>query len=506
MSSHGISRERLEAPPGEVYTETVLKPSYDFMLEHYFEPLVETNKAWTVMLVEAGIVDAQTGAALLGAIIQVETGGRSGMGDFNPSYEYFYSTMEHHLIATAGEEVAGEINIGRTRPEPLARLVVRERLLTVLDELASLRDTLLAVAERELDTVMPQWTHLQHAQISTVGHYLLAIVNALERDVERLQAAYRTVNRSTLGCGALAGSSYPLDRDLVARMLGFDGVRENTIDCVSSGDWILETTAALANMMITLSRLSQDLYVWHSEEFGFVTVADEYAGSSSMMPQKKNAYPFEYVRARGAHAVGELVSAYGTLHNTNFQDIKDVEEEIVPPALRSLDEASRSLRLLAGTIGSMEVKREQMLERAAAGFASATELAAVIHRQTDLSARTAHRIVGNLVLRAFKQGARATDVDAALVNESAREVIGRELDIDDATVRHALDPRGFVQAHSVSGGPAPDVVREALGRARARVEADREHVTGARRRLAEASAELQDRVAAIASREQVAQA
>jgi argininosuccinate lyase len=506
VSNQGISRERLEAPPGEVYTETVLKPSYDFMLEHYFEPLVGTNMAWTVMLVETGVVPEEVGARLLAAIAELEAGGRAGMGEFNPNYEYFYSTMEHHLIASAGEDVAGEINIGRTRPEPLARLVIRERVLEVLDDLATLRDTLLDVADREADTVMPQWTHLQHAQVSTVGHYLLGISGALERDVERLRAAFRTVNQSTLGCGALAGSSYALDRDLVARLLGFDGFRENTIDCVSSGDWVLETTAALANMMITLSRLSQDLYVWHSEEFDFVVVADEYAGSSSMMPQKKNAYPFEYVRARGAHAVGEMVSAFGTLHNTNFQDIKDVEEEIVPPALDSLDEASRSLRLLAGTIGSMEIKREQMAERAAAGFASVTELAAVIHRQTNLSARTAHRVVGNLVLRAFKQGKRATDVNAALVNESAREVIGRDLEIDDAAVRRALDPHGFVQAHDVPGGPAPEVLREALARARARLEADREQVAATRRGLAEASAELRRRVEAVGAREHAGQA
>jgi argininosuccinate lyase len=501
MSNDGISRERLEAPPGALYTETILKPSYDFMLEHYFTPLVETNKAWTVMLVDAGIVEPEVGARLLDAIAELEAGGPAAMGEFNPKYEYFYSTMEHHLIAAAGEEVAGEINIGRTRPEPLARMVVRERLLTVLADLSALTEVLLDVADREVDTVMPQWTHLQHAQISTLAHYLLGIVGALARDSDRLSAAYRTVNRSTLGCGALAGSSYPLDRELVAGLLGFDGVRENTIDCVSSGDWVLETTAALANMMITLSRLSEDLYVWHSEEFDFVSVADEYAGSSSMMPQKKNAYPFEYVRARGAHAVGDMVSAFGTLHNTNFQDIKDVEEEIVPPVLRSLEEASRSLRLLAGTIGSMEIRRERMLERAAAGFASVTELAAVIHRQTDLSARTAHRVVGNLVLRAVKRGARATDVDAAMVDESAREVLGHDLDLDDATVRRALDPRGFVEAHDGPGGPAPDVVRKAAKRARAGLGSERDHVSAARSALTAAGAELRRRVDLLDARQ-----
>jgi argininosuccinate lyase len=498
--SDKISRERLEAPPGAVYTETILAPGYEFMLEHYFYPLVETNKAWTVMLVEAGIIGGDVGASLLEAIKGLEAEGPEAMGEFNPRYEYFYSHVEHYLIEHAGEEVAGEINIGRTRPEPLARMVVRERLLDVLEHLRSFRTALLDIAEREAETVMPQWTHYQHAQLSTVGHYLLGILDALGRDAERLFAAYGTVNRCTLGCGALAGSSYPLDRQLVSDLLGFDGYQENTIDCVSSSDFTLETSAALANMMITLSRLCEDLYTWHTEEFDLVVISDEYAGSSSMMPQKKNAYPFEYVRARAAHAVGEMASAYGTLHNTNFQDIKDVEEEVVYPVFRSFDETSRSLRLLEGTISSMQFKRENMLQKAAQGYGSCTELAAKIHRQTDLSYRTAHRIVGNLVLRAFKQGKAATDIDAALVNESAREIIGRELDIDDDLVRNSLDPTAFVKAHDVPGGPAPDRVREAIRKARAILDDHDGRVSRSRESLDEASSELNGRVERLVSR------
>jgi argininosuccinate lyase len=494
MGIDRISRERLEASPGAVYTETILEPGYNFMLDHYFYPLVETNKAWTVMLRETGIIGEDSAGALLGAILTLETEGPEGMGRFEPRYEYFYSHMEHYLIGKAGEEVAGEINIGRTRPEPLVRMVTRERIIGALEELGALCKTLLEIAEREVETVMPQWTHFQHAQLSTVGHYLAGIVESLGRDSERLFAAYSTTNRCTLGCGALAGSSYPLDRQLVADLLGFDGFVENTIDCVSSSDFMLETSAALANTMVTLSRLCQDLYIWHTEEFDFVVIGDEYAGSSSMMPQKKNAYPFEYVRARAARAVGDMASAFGTLHNTNFQDIKDVEEEVVYPVFRSFDETSLSIRLLEGAISSMEIKRDNMLEKAARGFGSCTELAARIHRQTDLSYRTSHRIVGNLVLRAYKQGKHATDVDAALVNESAREVTGHDLHITDDTVRSALDPTAFVEAHDVSGGPAPRVVRCAIQDARLRLEEHSRRIFHAREGLSGARRELDARV------------
>lgn len=495
--SDRISRERLEAAPGAVYTETILAPGHEFMLEHYFYPLVETNKAWTVMLVETGIVNREVGSSLLGAILDLEAEGPDAIREFNPDYEYFYSHMEHYLIDRVGEEIAGEINIGRTRPEPLTRMVVRKRLLDILEEASEFRTTLLEIAEREAATVMPQWTHFQHAQLSTIGHYLMGIINSLERDSERLFAAYSTVNECTLGCGALAGSSYPLDRQLVADLLGFDGFKENTIDCVSSSDFTLETSAALANMMITVSRLCQDLYIWQTEEFSFIEIGDEFAGSSSMMPQKKNAYPFEYVRARAAHAVGEMTSAFGTLHNTNFQDIKDVEEEVVYPVFRSFNETSRSLRLLGGTIASIEFKRDTMLEKAAEGFASCTELAAKVHQQTDLSYRTAHRIVGNLVLRTYKQGQKATDVDAAMVNESAKEIAGRELDIDEETVRGALDPTAFVEAHNVPGGPAPDVLSQSIQGARTSLEEQNLRIAQMRDKLDGASTDLENHLKAV---------
>lgn len=216
-----------------------------------------------------------------------------------------------------------------------------------------------------------------------------------------------------------------------------------------------------------------------------------------MMPQKKNAYPFEHVRARAAQAVGEMASAFGTLHNANFQDLKDVEEEVVFPTFRSFDQASRSIRLLAGAIASMQVKGDNMLERAASGFGSCTELAAVIHRRTDLSYRTAHRIVGNLVLRAFNAGRKATEVDATLLNESAREVAGRELHLDDEAVRGALDPAAFVDAHDVPGGPAPAALAASLQRARAALTAHQRRVAAARKALAEARVELERRVGEI---------
>lgn len=489
-----ISRHRLSAAPGDVYTRTILEPSYRFMLEHYFDGLLDTNEAWITMLAEQDIVQRSAAAKVADGLAQMRAEGVARFAEFQPRHEYFYSHLEHRLTELVGAEIAGDINIARTRPEPLTRLAIRSRTLDLTERLLSLVGRLEEIAEAEVETVMPQWTHLQPAQPSTVGHYLAGMCDALLRDLERLEAAYATTNQSTLGCGALAGTSYPIDRQRVAELLGFDGVRENSIDSVGSGDFATETASAVAGLSINLSRLSMDLYLWCSVEFGFAEVGDSYAGSSSMMPQKKNAYPFEYVRARAARSVSDMSGVYMVLHNTTFGDIKDVEEEMVPPVLRGLDEAAVSLELLEGTISSMTFHRERMAQSAAAGFSTATELAAVIHRNTDLDFRSAHKVVGTLVRLAVDRDIVPEAVDATLVEEAAESAIGRRLGLTDDQVTAGLDATAFVSAHTVDGGAAPSSVRANIAHGRARIHSGQEWIATRRKQIQESA---EGRAAAI---------
>lgn len=489
-----ISRERLTEPPGAVYTATILEPSYRFMLAEYFDALLEVNKAWVVMLGDCDIVPTEHVQRLLTALQRMTEDGAESFAEFNPAHEYFYSHLEHRLAEYAGVDAAGDINLGRTRPEPLTRMALRNRILGLVENLGALIATLLDLAEREADTVMPQWTHMQPAQPSTMGHYFVGLVDALLRDVERLVAAYRTTNACTLGCGALAGTSYPIDREAVAVLLGFDAVRENTIDCVASGDYALEVSAAVANLGVTLSRMCEDFYLWHTDEFGLVEIGDSFSGSSSMMPQKKNAYPFEYIRARGARAVGDMTAAFGALHNTNFGDIKDVEEEMVPPVFRACDEMLVSLRLLRGVLETLTVHRERCAARAAAGFATATELAATLHRHSGLDYRSAHRIVGHLVLLATQRDIDPSQVDSVLLDEAARAIVGNDAGLRDQQIRDALDPRGFVAAHTVRGGPARQPLEQAINEADKVAGQRRDWVAASRKRLAAAHDRLAERV------------
>jgi argininosuccinate lyase len=339
-------------------------------------------------------------------------------------------------------------------------------------------------------------THMQHAQVATVGHYLLGLIDRFDRDVARLLNAYATTNHCTLGCGALVGSSYPIDRDLVARLLGFDGIVENTNDCVGAGDYMLEAVSAVAGAMIGLSRLCQDLYTWHTQEFSYLTIGDDYSGSSSMMPQKKNPYPFEYARTAAAHIVGDMNGAFSALHNTNYQDIKDVEEGLPPPVFRACDTAAQMLELITGVMQTAQFDADTAYTQAATHFASCTELAARIHRESDLSMRTAHRVVGNLVLRAMKAGKTATEVGAETLNASAQEILGRDLPFDDDFVASALEPKRFIEAHDLVGGPAQRRVAESIARARESLARDQTRVRELRDALDGAHARLEEQVQA----------
>ncbi|MFQ5895445.1 MAG: argininosuccinate lyase [Nitrospinota bacterium] len=480
-------RDRLAAAPSEIFNKTILRPLFAFKRRHWFYPLMTTHKAWTVVLYEAGVIDRSDAARLLAALSELEAAGPDALGEFNPAFEYFYLHAERALSQKLGEDVVGNLNLGRTRPEPLSRMVTRGRLLDLADRLAGLRKTVQGLAAQYRDTVMPGYTHLQHAQPTTFGHYLLAFEDNLARDFQRLRAAYDNVNANTLGCGALAGSALPIDRDRLSSLLGFHTTRENTLDCVAGVDHMVEAVAMLANLMQTMSRVAMDIDVWASFEFNMVDFGDEFAGTSSLMPQKKNPYPCEYIRSRAGHIIGDLTSVLTVSHNTFFQDTEDICIEVLAPTWRAFDTADTSLELMTGFLATVTPKEEVMRARSAQGFSTATALADLIHARCGLSYRTGHRIVGRTVLAAIGQGKGALEVTPEMVQAAAREVTGEPLALTAEEVRRALDPSQFVQAHKIKGGPAPEVLAGMLETRASALAADQGWVAERRRSLAEAA-------------------
>ena len=281
-------------------------------------------------------------------------------------------------------------------------------------------------------------------------------------------------------------------------LLGFASLCENTLDSVSATDHVAQAAAALASVMTIVGRLAQDLYIFSSQEFGMIDVTDAFASPSSLMPQKKNALVLEYVRARTAQTIGALTSCLAVIHNVGYMDTEDVELENYRPlfdAFRHVDEALPTMQAL---LEVMQPQRELMRQRAAAGFSSVTALAEAIQTREQLSYRTAHRVVARAVLLAVERGRDASGIEAALLNEAARETLGRELTLDESAIAQALDLRQFVRHHAGIGAPAPSEVRRMVAERRGALARGQGEVAARRQRLQSAKQVLQSAAAARA--------
>lgn len=489
----------MRASAHATFSDNILSPIFEFNCAYYFAPLLAAHRAWLTMLVECSIVERAKAAAILRGLSAVEAAGPDAVRPFDPAVEYYYLHLERALVdcVPGGEAIVGDLNLGRTRPEPLSRMVVRAKLLHVLDLLLGLRGALLSRALSEAATVMPGYTHLQHAQPTTLGHYLLAVHDHLERDTDRLLAALAATDHCTLGCGAMSGSSLPIDRDRVRHLLGFAQLCENTIDSVSATDHVMAAAAALASVMTAVGRLCQDLYIWSSQEFAMIDVTDAFSSPSSLMPQKKNALVLEYLRSRTARSIGSLASVFAVPHNVGYMDTEEVELECYMPLFECFTNAEQSLPTLAQIIEDMAPDRELMYARASSGFSSVTALAETIQSTQGVSYRAAHRVVARSVLLAVEAGGTANDIDASILDRAAEEMIGRRLALDNEAIHVCLSPASFVEHHGGVGAAAPREVRRMADERRVRLDADRHNLEARKQFVRNSEALLAEAVAEI---------
>jgi argininosuccinate lyase len=503
-TSHHIpsgARDRMRASAHPTFAQNILRPIFDLHSRLHFFPLIDAHRAWLTMLAERRIVPTSQAAPILRALDELEREGPASGGDFDPAVEFYYLHMERALIArvTGGESIVGNLNLGRTRPEPLNRMVMRDRLIAALRLVIAMRRTLLSRASEEARTVMPGYTHLLHAQPTTLGHYLLAIADHLARDTRRLFAAYDTTDQCTLGCGAMSGTSLPVDRDRVRELLGFSRLCENTIDSVSAADHVAETAGAITSIMSLIGRLAQDLYVWSSQEFSLIDVTDQFASPSSLMPQKKNALVLEYVRSRTARAISGLASSYAVLHNVGYMDSEEVELECYRGMYDCFELLEQALPTMEALVSAMKPDRERMRQSAAGGFSSVTALAELIQTTQSMSYRTAHRIVARAVLLAVERGLDATGIDPALLNQAAQEAIGRTITLDARALAAAHDPVQFIDHHRTTGGPAPSEVTRMIAARAQPLQQDEQQINSHQRILDEARRNRLAAAAAIAA-------
>jgi len=317
------------------------------------------------------------------------------------------------------------------------RMRVRRELLEVAEELLRLLETLLERGEEHAETVMMLYTHGQHAQVGTLGHYLLSYFDALLRDLERLLECYRRVNQNPLGGGPIGGTSIPIDRERTTELLGFDAMVENSIDATSNRDWAIEVAAVSAILMSTLSRMASDLTLWSTREYGYIELDDEYSTSSSIMPQKKNPSTLELVRGRASEvysALEELLTMVKGVPTGYHHDLQGTK----PPLWRCLDVVKGSLRIMDGAISTMTVKAERMRRVAEESYTYAVDLAEALVVEAGLPFREAYRVVAHIV-RSLK-GRNLRELTLKELEAAAREILGKSIGVRRTLIEEVADP------------------------------------------------------------------
>src|SRR5262245_21728328 len=416
------------------------------------------------MLVQQGILSAEEGATLEGGLARIAREIEAGEFPFDPAAEDIHMNVERRLYQHVGD-VACKLHTGRSRNDQIATdftLWMRDAIPALRGSLLGLRQVLVERAEREIDVVLPGYTHLQRAQPVRLAHHWLAHFEALRRDDGRLRDAGARLDRSPLGAGALAGTTLPLDRERTARELGFAGPMRNSLDAVAARDGALGLLGALAIIAVHLSRLSEELVLWSSSEFGFVEFDDAFGTGSSLMPQKKNPDVAELVRGKSGRVVGALVSLLVTLKGLPLSYNRDMQED-KEPVFDAVDTVEGCLAVLAPALRTLRVRREAMAAAAADPLLLATDLAEHLVL-AGVPFREAHEIVGRVVGHSVEHG-----VSLAALERATLRGFHPQLDVEPARFFRA---ERSLEARALAGGPARKAVERALAEAQDRLARD----------------------------------
>ena len=415
--------------------------------------------AWARALARAGVLTATERDTIVRGLEAVRGELEAGTFPFRPELEDIHMNIERRLQEIVGE-AGGKLHTGRSRNDQIAldeRLYLRDVLARVDAGVRRVEEALVARASQTVDTPLPGYTHLQRAQPILLAHHLLAYVFMLERDRGRFRDCGARADALPLGAGALAGTAFPIDREELARDLGFRAVTPNSLDAVSDRDYLLEFLAAAAVVGVHLSRLAADLTLWATAEFGFVEFSDAFATGSSIMPQKKNPDVAELIRGKSGRLCGNLVALLTTLKGLPLAYNSDLQED-KEPFFDSVDTLEAILGVLPPMLASLTFRTERMRRAAGEHFATATDLADYLVRK-GVPFRQAHAVVGRVVRHALDEGKALEDLRLAELRRFSPLI--------DADVKEAISVDASLRARAVTGGTAPDAVRRALALARA---------------------------------------
>ena len=450
-----------ESFPGKTYADMLLRPVFDEQREYLFDAMFEVHAAHTKMLAEQKILSQVEAEKILGAVRKVEQMDRSAL-TYSADYEDLFFLVESKIGELIGDELAGKMHIAKSRNdmgEAMYRIVLRQYLEETIENAENLAKAILAQAEEHVDTVMPAHTHTQPAQPTTFGHYLVAIYDNISRDIERLRVARRTVNRSPMGAAAITTTGFPISRERMVELLGFDGLIENSYDAIATGDYLIEAAQSLISLMTNMGRWIQEFLRMASKEVGLLRVSDAYVQISSIMPQKRNPVSMEHSRALASSAASEGLAVIHMIHNTPYGDINDTEDDLQPHLYQGFEKANRVLRLMTAVVLTFEFDKARACQQARENMITITELADVLARDYGVSFRRAHHKASVIAREAGKLGKELYEIPLQTINGWLGDVALKEEDWNAI-----IDPVAFVKRRKITGGPNPDIVRDMITR------------------------------------------
>ncbi len=418
--------------------------------------------AHATMLAKVGILTEDEASQIIAGLKDIQASIEAREFEWSVSLEDVHMNIEAALTAKIGA-VGKKLHTGRSRNDQVAtdiRLYLRDGIDGLCEAIRAVQKGILSLAEQEVDTIMPGFTHLQTAQPVSFGHHMLAWFEMLQRDFERLQDCRKRVNIMPLGAAALAGTSFPIDRHLTAELLGFDKPAANSLDAVSDRDFAIEFTAAGSLIMTHLSRMSEEMVIWTSAQFDFIDLPDRFCTGSSIMPQKKNPDVPELVRGKTGRVNGHLVSLLTLMKGQPLAYNKDNQED-KEPLFDTLDTLGDCLKAFADMIPAIRTKKDIMRSAALKGFATATDLADYLVRQ-GMPFRDAHEVVGKAVAFGIAEGRDLSELSLAELQQFSAGI--------QEDVFHVLSLEGSLNARNHIGGTAPEQVRQAITTAQALID------------------------------------
>lgn len=455
MANHKLWGGRFEGSLEAWVEEFGASIGFDYHLAPYD---LRGSLAHVQMLGETGVIAPEEAKAIQKGLEELLADYEAGLIEFDVTNEDIHMNMEALLTEKIGP-VAGKLHTARSRNDQVAtdmHLYLKDQLQQIGDKLLHLRQSLLDLAEEHVETIMPGYTHLQHAQPISFAHHLLAYYQMFSRDSERFTFNLKHADLSPLGAAALAGTTFPIDRERTAELMGFADIYHNSLDAVSDRDFILEFLANSSILIMHLSRLCEELINWCSYEYGFVSLSDTFSTGSSIMPQKKNPDMAELIRGKSGRVYGHLISLLTVMKSLPLAYNKDLQED-KEGMFDTVDTIQKSLDIMAGMLSSMTINKERMLASTQQDFSNATELADYLAKK-GLPFREAHEIVGKLVLECSKAGYYLQDISLERYQQVSPLI--------EQDIYQTLQSQTAVQRRNSLGGTGFAQIRKELARAK----------------------------------------